>query len=304
MPKRSIAVVLGVAAVFASAAWATATPPGNPASFTDITIPGTNHTTTLAPEADGSTRSVITVDGNFNGAVTGPFHTTILRVTHPNGISDTSGVDWCYACTDLNGNTGEIGNHLIGATGFPTNTDLGNGTGGLVNDRGTFTLVRVAGQPLTDVGFLNTAPPCLTGHHSGALVVASGESVCLAPGARQSGAVTVQSGGELFVNGATISGGVHATNPAAVSICDARINGSLSVSDAQDPVLIGEPASGDCPGNRITESVSLTSNHAGTDFSGNRVGGSVTATGNVGGFMFGDFAPNSISGSVTTSGNV
>ena len=45
--------------------------------------------------------------------------------------------------------------------------------------------------------------------------------------ARQSGAVTVQSGGELFVNGATISGGVQATNPAAISICDTRINGSL-----------------------------------------------------------------------------
>jgi hypothetical protein len=104
--------------------------------------------------------------------------------------------------------------------------------GRLVNDRGTFTLVRVAGQPLTDVGFLNTARPCLTDHHSGAIVVASGESVCLAPGARQSRAVTVQSGGELFVTGATISGGVHATNPAAVSICDTRINGSLSVSDA------------------------------------------------------------------------
>jgi hypothetical protein len=304
MTKRSLAAALIGAAAFCAAAWAVATPPGMPATFTDVTDPATRHVTTLSPEPDGSTRTVTTVDGNFNGAMTGPFHTTILRVAHPTGIADTSGVDWCDPCKDLNGNTGGIGNHLIGATGAPTNTDLGNGTGGLLSDRGTFTLTRPAGQPLTDVGFLNLAPPCLTGHVKGHLVVASGQSVCLAPGTKVSGGIAVAPGGELFARGAEINGGVDAANPAAISICGTTITGGLSVSNAQDPVLLGEPASGDCPGNDIKGSVTLTSNGNGTDFSGNTVSEDVTATGNTGGFMFGDFAPNEIKGTVVVSGNV
>jgi hypothetical protein len=123
MSKGSLAAALGLAAACCAAALAAT--PGTPASFTDMTTPGTNHTYTLSPEPDGSLRTVSTVDGHFDGAggaVAGPFNTTILRVTHSNGVRDTSGVDWCYACTDLNGHTGAIGNHLIGVTGSPTHT--------------------------------------------------------------------------------------------------------------------------------------------------------------------------------------
>jgi hypothetical protein len=63
----------------------------------------------------------------------------------------------------------------------------------------------------------------------------------------------VQSGGELFSDGAAIYGPVSALQPAAISICKTTIAGTFSVSDAQNPVLIGEPASGDCPaGTRST----------------------------------------------------
>ena len=69
-------------------------------------------------------------------------------------------------------------------------------------------------------------------------------------------------------------------------------------------MLIGEPATGGCPGNRINGSVTITGDTAGTDFSGNTVSGDATLTNNVGGFIFGDIAPNTIHGTVTTSGNV
>ena len=116
--------------------------------------------------------------------------------------------------------------------------------------------------------------------------------------------VTVEAGAHFFSNGATISGGLTATNPAAISICDTRISGGLSISGATAPVLVGEPATGDCPGNRINGDVQISGDTAGTDFSANTVTGDVTLTGNVAGFVFGDLVPNKIKGDVVTGGNV
>jgi hypothetical protein len=273
--------------------------------FTDVTIPTSVMRTTFV-DANGDTVTKTTIDGNFTSVtngVTGPFHTTIFSIAHAaTGKSDTTGVDFCTACIDTAGNTGTIGNHLIGATGSTTHTDLANATGTLVNDRGTFTLGRVNGVT-TDTGVLAKSP-CISGHHPGPLTVAAGDSECLAPGAFQSGPVTVESGGHFYSNGARIAGPVTADSPGAISICGTRISGSLTVSGATAPVLIGEPATGDCPGNRIDESVTITGDTAGTDFSGNAVSGAATLTGNVGGFIFGDLAPNTIEGSVSTGGNV
>ena len=119
----------------------------------------------------------------------------------------------------------------------------------------------------TDTGVLAKSP-CISGHHAGPLVVVSGDSECLAAGAHQSGPVTVEPGAHFFSNGATISGGVTATNPAAISICDTRIAGGLSISGATAPVLVGEPATGDCPGNRINGDVQISGDTAGHRFLG------------------------------------
>src|SRR5689334_7469603 len=117
--------------------------------FTDVTDPTTRVTTTFT-DANGDTVTKTTIDGHFTNVVnglTGPFHTTIFRILHAaTGKSDTTGVDFCTACVDTAGNSGAIGNHLIGVTGSPTHTDLGNATGTLVNDRGTYTLAAVAGD--------------------------------------------------------------------------------------------------------------------------------------------------------------
>jgi hypothetical protein len=274
-------------------------------SFTDVTIPASRVTTTFV-DANGDTVTKTTIDGHFTSVVngvTGPFHTTIFRIAHAaTGISDTTGVDFCTACVDTAGNAGSIGNHLIGATGSPTHTDLGNATGTLVNDRGTYTL-SVAGGVVTDSGVLAKSP-CISDVHAGPLVVASGDSQCLAPGAVQAGPVTVQSGGHFYSNGATIVGPVRAESPGAISICGTSVSGPFRVSGATAPVLVGEPATGDCAGNQFGGPVSITGDTAGTDFSGNTVVGPATLTNNVGGFIFGDIAANTIAGPVTTSGNV
>ena len=231
-----------------------------------------------------------TIDGHFTSVtngVTGPFHTTIFRIAHAaTGKSDTTGVDFCTACVDTVGNSGTIANHLIGVTGSPTHTDLGNATGTLASDRGTFTLSNAMGVT-TDTGVLAKSA-CISGVHAGPLTVVSGDSECLAPGAFQAGPVTVQSGGHFYSNGAWIAGPVRADTPGAISICGTHVFGPLTISGATAPVLLGEPATGDCPGNDISGPVTITGDTAGTDFSGNTVSGPVRLTDNVGGFIFGD----------------
>jgi hypothetical protein len=97
---------------------------------------------------------------------------------------------------------------------------------------------------------------------------------------------------------------VRADTPGAISICGTTVSGPLTVSGATAPVLIGEPATGDCAGNVFGVPVTITGDTAGTDFSGNTVSGPARLTDDVGGFVFGDLAANTIHGPVTTGGNV
>jgi hypothetical protein len=306
MKKRRV-VLLGTLAVGVALAFVALAAAEAPVRsvFTDMTIPASRVTTTFV-DANGDTVTKTTIDGHFTSAangVTGPFHTTIFRIAHvATGVTDTTGVDFCTACTDTVGNTGAIANHLIGATGSPTHTDLGNATGTLASDRGTFTIANVAGVT-TDTGVLAKSP-CISGTHAGPLTVAPGDSECLAPGAVQTGPVTVKSGGHFYSNGATITGPVRADTPGAISICGTIVTGPLTVSGATAPVLIGEPATGDCAGNQFVGPVTITGDTAGTDFSGNTVSGPARLTGDVGGFVFGDLSANTIQGPVTTGGNV
>jgi len=306
--KKSRVLLLGtlaVGAALAFAALATGEPPV-PSVFTDVTNPATRVTTTFV-DANGDTVTKTTIDGNFTSVangMTGLFHTTIFRIAHAaTGKSDTTGVDICTACVDTAGHTGSIANHLIGVSGGTTHTDLGNATGTLVNDRGTFALSSASGVT-TDTGVLAKSP-CISGVHAGPLTVASGDSQCLASGAIQAGPVDVQRGGHFYSSGAMILGPLTADMPGAVSICGTFVAGPLTVSGATAPVLIGEPATGDCPGNQIAGPVWITGNTTGTDFSGNTVYGPATLTNDVGGFVFGELpmAANTIYGPVTTSGN-
>ena len=305
MRKRApLLAAFAVAGLVCWVAVAAAEPPTTSIS-TDTVVPGTTQSSTFT-DANGDTVTKTEVDftwASIVNAIVGPGHAVIFRITHAStGISDTTGVDSCTACTDSAGSFGAIHGHLLGATGSPTHRTVGNGTAGLASDRGTYTRARVAGVT-TDTGVLAKSV-CISGHHAGPLVVVSGDSECLAAGAHQSGPVTVEAGAHFFSNGATISGGLTATNPAAISICDTRISGGLSISGATAPVLVGEPATGDCPGNRINGDVQISGDTAGTDFSANTVTGDVTLTGNVAGFVFGDLVPNKIKGDVVTGGNV
>src|SRR5262249_5717454 len=121
MRKRRVLLLGTFALVLALAlgALAAAEPPV-PSGFTHVPDPTTRVTTTCI-DANGDTVTKTTIDGHFTSVtngVTGPFHTTIFRIAHAaTGKSDTTGVDFCTACTDTVGNTGTIANHLIGVNG-------------------------------------------------------------------------------------------------------------------------------------------------------------------------------------------
>jgi hypothetical protein len=139
---------------------------------------------------------------------------------------------------------------------------------------------------------------CLTGKLSGKLTVGAGESVCLDPGARMSGPVTVNAGGTLYADGATFSGPLNAAGAGVVSLCGSTVTGPITISDSTGLVLIGgDAATGPCAPNTITGPVRLTNNKAGVELNGNRVSGPLTITGTTGSL------PPPDPGSVHATGN-
>jgi Big-like domain-containing protein/YDG domain-containing protein len=151
----------------------------------------------------------------------------------------------------------------------------------------------------TNTGVI-TAPPnttVISGDHPGPVTVASGTTVIIS-GGHVTGAVDVRPGGSLTIdNGSTVTGSVSASSPASVRICASTINGSVSVSGATGPVVVGDPINA-CPGNVIGSTVSLNNNHGGVAVGGNRIGGGLNCAGNAPP-PTNDAAPNTVTGART-----
>jgi YVTN family beta-propeller protein len=114
----------------------------------------------------------------------------------------------------------------------------------------------------------------ITGDFLGPLTVNVGESV-LITNARVVGPVTVNPGGALTVVDSKISRGIVVDKPAFFSLCGTEVSATspdvaLSVTNADVPILIGDPAAG-CPRNRFAGQVDVRGNLAVT------VGGNVVS---------------------------
>ena len=126
-------------------------------------------------------------------------------------------------------------------------------------------------------------PPCSTSGSTGPMTVGATQAVCLGAGARQTGPLTVQPGGTLYLDGANVTGPITVSNGASVHVCGSRITGPLTVTGATGIVVVGgDAATGACAGNFVVGPVTLTGNNAGVEFNGNTVIGSVRITGNTG----------------------
>jgi len=147
----------------------------------------------------------------------------------------------------------------------------------------------------THVGYYEV----ISGPVNGKLTVRSGEAVELASGARVSGAVKVQPGGALDVEGATLDAGLTASSPALVRACGATVKGVLKVSGSPAAVVLGEGSS-ECPANTIDGNATIKANKAGVTVEHDTFGASLTVTGNSGGAAV---TNNKIAKNLTVTGN-
>lgn len=117
------------------------------------------------------------------------------------------------------------------------------------------------------------ASSCVTGTVN-KVTVKSGQTVCIAATA-QVGAVAVQQGGSLDVEGATI-GNLTSDGAASITICGATINDTNAlIENSLGPVTIGGTG---CAPTSFAGSINLTGNRVGVTLSGASVAGSAKVT--------------------------
>ena len=145
----------------------------------------------------------------------------------------------------------------------------------------------------------SAAVTVLAGNIKGKLVVKSGQAVVLTSTANAGGAVTVEPGGALDIEGATLSGSLKANGAALLRICAASVAGSASASNGSGPVVIGEGTS-ECSASTFSGAVKVEDNTAGVSIDGNVFGAVLKVTGNAGGTTV---TNNTVAGSLTVTGN-
>jgi Alpha/beta hydrolase domain len=139
----------------------------------------------------------------------------------------------------------------------------------------------------------------LAGNVKGKLVVRSGQSVVLTSTANAAGAVTVESGGALDIEGATLSGSLKANGATLLRICGASVANAVKASNGSGPVVIGDGTAG-CSASTFSATVKLEGNAGGVLVDGNVFEAGLTVTGNSGGTTV---TNNTVAGSLTVTGN-
>jgi len=150
--------------------------------------------------------------------------------------------------------------------------------------------------PTTSIPVSLTVPQVFSGSVGKSLTVASGETVYLSPGTVIGGSVTVNAGGSLWADNATIGGSFSSTGAETIQLCSSSVKGSVSVSQTFGLVAFGNdngPTA--CAGNLIGSKAVITDNLNGVEFIGNTVKGPLTVTGNSGVV---DVKNNTVSGRV------
>ena len=204
---------------------------------------------------------------------------------------------------------------LIGSTGVKATVTASDGQSGLASDpsgtvaietntAGPKTVTRTAVDNVghettksctTEVGYTKV----ITGTVKGKLVVKAGEAVELTSTANASGAVTVESGGALDIEGATLSGSLKASGATLLRICGASVANGVTASNGSGPVVIGEGTPG-CSASTISGAVTVEDNTAGVSIDANVFEAGLTVTGNAGGTTV---INNTVAGSLTVTGN-
>jgi hypothetical protein len=139
----------------------------------------------------------------------------------------------------------------------------------------------------------------ITGNVKNKLVVKAGQAIKLASTAKVSGPVTVQPGGALDVEGATISGSLTAKEATLLRICDATVSSPLKAVNGSGSVVIGE---GDeaCGSSNLYGTSTLKGNKAGVLVDENAFFSALKVISNAGGTTV---INNTIAGEFIVKGN-
>ncbi|MGC9961348.1 MAG: hypothetical protein ABSE47_05530, partial [Acidimicrobiales bacterium] len=144
------------------------------------------------------------------------------------------------------------------------------------------------------VGFTQA---CLTTTDNGSLAVSKGQAICIGPGGRVTGSVSVASGGALWVSAGTIGGSLGSTGALGITVCGTKVTGSVTVAGSSGPVILG--GSG-CAADTLGGSVNVTGSTAGVLFDSSTVTGSLTISNNSAGVTV---SGNDVTGSAAVSSN-
>lgn len=216
-------------------------------------------------------RDVATLSGAFN-----PTGTLTFRAFGPNNAN-------CLGAAAFTGAVAVNGNGVYNSAWFtPTAVGTYRWTVSYSGDTNNSPASSPCNAPNESVAIAPFAPPpCtsnITGDHLGPLSVGAGQSVCVS-NARVVGPVTVQPGGALTMVASAVTRGMSANAPAFFSLCGTDVSGpspatALSVTNAEVPIRIGDPAAG-CARNRFAGQVSVLDNLAVT-FGSNQVSHNAT----------------------------
>jgi hexosaminidase len=148
----------------------------------------------------------------------------------------------------------------------------------------------------------------ITGPHSGVIIVAGGQKLCL-DGAVQDGAIDVNSGGALsVVNNSIITGAVTLKSGFDdLRFCDSTtVRGAISATGSQGFVHIGgNELALACGANSIDGAVTVDANSGEVMVANNDISGEVIASGNLGGPNLAGtmISGNQIGGALTCTDN-
>ncbi len=202
----------------------------------------------------------------------------------------------------------------IGTAGVKATVTATDGQSGLASDpsgtvaintstAGTKTVTRTAvdnvghqttGSCSTLVGYTQV----ITGN-VGKLVIKSGQAVKLTSTAKVSGTVTVQPGGALDVEGATISGALNANGATLLRICGANIAGTTKAVKGTGSVVMGE-GNEECPSSTVHGTTTVKENKAGVLINKNAFLSSLKVLKNEGGA---NVINNTVAGELVVTGN-
>jgi hypothetical protein len=202
----------------------------------------------------------------------------------------------------------------IGATGVKATVTASDGQSGLaVDPSGSYPInTSTAGTKTVKVTAIDhvgheTMASCstLVGYTQvisgsvGKLTVKAGQAIELTSTAKVSGELAVKPGAALDIEGATVSGSLHASGAALLRICGANITGVTSAVKGTGSVVMGE-GNAECPSSTFHGTTTIKENGAGVLIRKNTFLASLKVLKNTGGVTV---IENTVAGELIVTGN-